>query len=199
MQKSGKAVVPRAKGGGTVVPASKWRSAGDAIVAAQRLRKEETAVYRPEERRVTLAPDKALAASRQQSATEQRQLAKAGQASHQAAKVGDANGLARLVQAEPAAANWEDENGVTPLLYASAYGRLPCAEVLCGAGARSMAEPLSLSPSASLSVSPSASLSVSPGASAMVRAGVTGALPPCCARGAQAPTSTRRTCGARRR
>ena len=88
------------------------------------------------ERRVTLADVQALAKPPQPAAAaEQRRLAKAGQASHTAAKVGDPNTLARLIQAEPSVAHFQDENQVTPLLLASSYGRLACTELLCGAGA----------------------------------------------------------------
>ena len=133
-----------ATGGGTVVDRSKWKSAADAIVAAARLRKEEHTVYRPsDERRVTVAADTKLSAKarddkvRSQLANEvqQRQLARSGQKANEACRIADINTLARLVQAEPAIANWADENNVTPLMMACAYGRKGCTEVLCGAGA----------------------------------------------------------------
>ena len=128
----------KATGGGNIVLGDKWRSAGDAIIAAQRLLKTETQVYKPDERRVTIQEkEKEIKASKEKAAKieEQRALIKAGIAGHTAAKIGDANTLHRLIQANPAVARYQDENKVTPLLYASAYGRQSCTELLCGAGA----------------------------------------------------------------
>lgn len=61
-----------------------------------------------------------------------QRVAKYGKASANSAKMGDASALARMLQAEPKAADWADENSVTPLMMATAYGHLSCAEVLCG-------------------------------------------------------------------
>ena len=127
-------------------PATRWKVAGDAVVAAQRLgKKEETRVYKPEEgkspeRRVKVITGataiQTTLKQQQLAQVEQRRLAGAGVTAHTAAKVGDAATMGVLVQREGASiAKWQDENAVTPLLMASAYGRLACTEVLCAAGA----------------------------------------------------------------
>jgi hypothetical protein len=135
-------------------PVARWHSAGDAISAVHRLQKAE----KEEGRLAAVAKSESTAArdgggrggggvvtarDRLQLSTERRQpsaaqtarIASLGTKCHVAAKVGDATALARTIAAEPAAADWQDENSVTPLLLASAYGHLACAEVLCGAGA----------------------------------------------------------------
>ena len=126
----------------TTAPSTRWKSAGDAIVAAQRFRNDQTGlkIYKPEEgeKRVAIVDKKSEIAMLEKNrivATQQRQVTKAAQQSLTAAQVGDPATLALIIQKQPEIAKWEDENKVTALLMASAYGRLACTEVLCGAGA----------------------------------------------------------------
>lgn len=136
-------------------PVSRWQSAGDAVVAVQRLRKAEDAQQGKGGALVDISDgaggagsnaNKLVAADKLQLSSAQKAQKRAqaddaaaaaltvryAKACHNSAKMGDAAALARYLQAQPKAADWADENRVTPLLMATAYGHLACAEVLCG-------------------------------------------------------------------
>ena len=120
---------------------SKWRGAGDAIVAVHRLNKTMVKAPGVSSAPVVSGKSTALVVKEDKAAAHQltassQQTAKHGLASQTAAKKGDATSLQRLIDSHPAAADWEDENSVTPLLLAASYGNLACTEVLCAAGAR---------------------------------------------------------------
>ena len=138
-------------------PMMRWQSAGDAVVAVQRLRKAEDAQQgkggalvdisdgaggggQTANNNKLVANDKLQLSSAQKLAEKKaaaeadgmKLTARYAKACHNSAKMGDPAALARYLQAHPKAADWADENRVTPLLMATAYGHLPCVEVLCG-------------------------------------------------------------------
>ena len=117
---------------------SRWHSGKDAIVAASRLNKPDTATLVKVEPRpvgkVGSAGSQIVA--RPPSATvNAAEAARHGAIASRAAKMGDANSLSQMLGARPSAATWADENEVTPLMLASAYGHMSCVEILCNAGA----------------------------------------------------------------
>lgn len=123
---------------------SRWLAAGDAVVAAQRLKSRgqstAVAVRGPEGGAIVAskpAPAKggAIVPSKPTtitnaappgggSSSHPQFLAKYGSAAQHAAKKGDAARLQQLIATQPGAQDWQDENKVTPLLMAAAYGHM---------------------------------------------------------------------------
>ena len=129
--------------------AVKWQSAGDAVVAAQRLRKPAQTALAPANGSSALAASKSAAVTvaapshplssvgggggGQQPAA--LVLARHGSAARHAAKMGDVSRLQQLIEAQPGCHDVTDENSVAPLHLASAYGHMSAVEVICNAGA----------------------------------------------------------------
>ena len=130
-----------------------WQSAGDAVLAASRLRGLPTPgpivpaasttlatgaitskrASEKADRRVTVVPPRTVGDA---SAAESRLVASTGVACCHAAKMGDAATLHMLIAKGPKGAHdWKDENSVAPLHLAASYGHMSCVEIICNAGA----------------------------------------------------------------
>jgi hypothetical protein len=129
---------------------TKWQSAGDAIVAASRLRTQivprgadaatnaQVSAQLPSAlgTRGSTAVVSVDGVSAQKSNHQHQQLlARYGSAAREAAKTGDAMKLRQLINAQPGAHDHPDENLVVPLHLAAAYGHMACVEMICDAGA----------------------------------------------------------------
>ena len=151
-----------ARENGSAAPPSRWKVAGDAIIAASRLHKAEVERFpdrpellefgqrpptrglvggaRPASKRGEPTSEldggktSAVAAPLDPAAAKRR--AQLGAAALGAARRGDATQLGRILAADPAAADWADECSVRPLHLCASYGHVVCAEMLLGAGAK---------------------------------------------------------------